>query len=208
MKFDILNRWTGAVIFTAEIDCSEDERQSVKLGLAVKVADKSGADLTDADLTPIRDDLWAVLSATPAEAEAVAIALRQGEIDGSLYEGNCACLIGTIAKTRGCSPLSLGALQPNSRRPIERFFLSINQGDTPDKSQPAALALRWTEEWLANMRAAFSMKGPLLMSLERLHDLSVLERETASLEENIKANQSRLDYLRSQQNKYLSGELE
>ena len=39
MKFDIKNR----VQFTADIDCSEDESYSVKLGLAVLAAVKAGA---------------------------------------------------------------------------------------------------------------------------------------------------------------------
>ena len=50
MKFDILNRFTGAVQFTAEIDCKEDESTSIKIGLAVKWAVKTSADLRSADL--------------------------------------------------------------------------------------------------------------------------------------------------------------
>ena len=50
MKFDILNRITGAVQFSAEIDCLADALPSVKLGLAVKVAFKRGADLSSAYL--------------------------------------------------------------------------------------------------------------------------------------------------------------
>ena len=33
--------------------------------------------------------------------------------------------------------------------PAERFFLAIRKGDTPDNSQPCAIALGWCEEWLA-----------------------------------------------------------
>ena len=51
MRFDILNRWSGAVQFSAEIECDEDQTTSVKLGLAVKVALKSGANLSEADLS-------------------------------------------------------------------------------------------------------------------------------------------------------------
>ena len=50
MKYDILNRWSGEVIFTAEIDCSDDTLPSIKLGLAVKVAVKARANLTRANL--------------------------------------------------------------------------------------------------------------------------------------------------------------
>ena len=51
MKFDILNKFTGKVIFTADIDeCAEDELPSIQLGLAVKCAVESHADLHSADL--------------------------------------------------------------------------------------------------------------------------------------------------------------
>jgi len=51
MKFDILNRFTGAVQFSCEIECSADALPSVKLGLAVKVAIKERADLSRANLS-------------------------------------------------------------------------------------------------------------------------------------------------------------
>ena len=51
MKFDILNRFTGAVQFTAEIDCNKDESISIKIGLAVKWAVKNKADLRFANLS-------------------------------------------------------------------------------------------------------------------------------------------------------------
>jgi hypothetical protein len=55
-KFEIRNRWSGDVQFTAEITCSPDALPSVKLGLAVRWARKNGAvlrgaDLSDADLS-------------------------------------------------------------------------------------------------------------------------------------------------------------
>ena len=50
MQFDIRNRYTGAVQFTAEIDCAEDAPASVKIGLAVIWAARTGADLRGADL--------------------------------------------------------------------------------------------------------------------------------------------------------------
>ena len=51
MLFDVLNRWTGKVQFTAEIDCAEDAPRAIKLGLAVRWARKSGADLIGAVLS-------------------------------------------------------------------------------------------------------------------------------------------------------------
>ena len=50
IKFDVTNRWTGAVQFTATIECADDAPLSIKLGLAVKWAFGSDADLRDANL--------------------------------------------------------------------------------------------------------------------------------------------------------------
>lgn len=51
MKLDITNRFTGAVQFTAEIECADGASASIKVGLAVKWALKNGADLRGADLS-------------------------------------------------------------------------------------------------------------------------------------------------------------
>jgi hypothetical protein len=51
MLFNVLNRWTGKVQFTAKIDCSEGAPRSIKLGLAVRWALKSGVVLSCADLS-------------------------------------------------------------------------------------------------------------------------------------------------------------
>ena len=51
IKFDIMNRFSGDVQFTAEIDCLEDASRSYKIGLAVKWAIKSRANLSGADLS-------------------------------------------------------------------------------------------------------------------------------------------------------------
>tara|TARA_R110000868_G_scaffold307638_3_gene569311 strand:+ start:200 stop:571 length:372 start_codon:yes stop_codon:yes gene_type:complete len=50
MKYDIKNRFTDKVQFTAEIDCREDALEAVKVGMAVRWAVKTGADLRGADL--------------------------------------------------------------------------------------------------------------------------------------------------------------
>ena len=50
MKFAVENCRSGEVQFTAEIECDEAEATSVKLGLAVKWALESGANMRDANL--------------------------------------------------------------------------------------------------------------------------------------------------------------
>ena len=50
IKFDILNRFTGKVQFTAEMDCDEGASRSIKVGLAVRWALKNDANLGGANL--------------------------------------------------------------------------------------------------------------------------------------------------------------
>ena len=50
MKFEIRNRWSGEVQFTADIECDETAALSVKIGLAAKWGVKNKADLYGADL--------------------------------------------------------------------------------------------------------------------------------------------------------------
>lgn len=50
INVEIRNRWTGNVQFTASIECAEDAPLGAKIGLAVKWARASDADLRDADL--------------------------------------------------------------------------------------------------------------------------------------------------------------
>ena len=50
MKYEIKNRFTGNVQFTADIDCAEDAPTSIKLGLAVRWGIKNKSDLAYANL--------------------------------------------------------------------------------------------------------------------------------------------------------------
>jgi hypothetical protein len=96
-----------------------------------------------------------VLSSAPHEAAAVLAALRAGAVDGSTYSGECACLVGTIAKAHGCNYDALPVLQPDARRPAEQWFMGIKPGDTPETNDRAKHAAMWIEDWLARMRDAF-----------------------------------------------------
>jgi uncharacterized protein YjbI with pentapeptide repeats len=49
--YNIIDRFTGAVLFSAEIECAPDALPRVKLGLAIKFAVKSRADLSGANLS-------------------------------------------------------------------------------------------------------------------------------------------------------------
>ena len=89
MQFDIRNRYTGAVQFTAEIDCAEDAPASVKTGSAVIWAAMTGANLRRADLSGA-DLSGANLSGAylrgakdiPAFANAQTVIVPEGQIVG------------------------------------------------------------------------------------------------------------------------------
>ena len=87
-----------------------------------------------------------------AEVAALKAALIAGKVDGNVYEGACACLIGTIANARHCEYESLidvnPELRPNPNRPAERWFLAILPGMRI--SHPiVSVTLAWIDEWTA-----------------------------------------------------------
>ena len=160
--YKIISRWTGTTLYEGEAETLRDlvataVRSDANLrGADLRGANLRDANLRDANLVSIRDDVWSVLSAAPAEVPVLLAKLKAGEVDGSVYEGACACLLGTIANARGCNYHDLEpVLIANSSRPAEVFFAAIRPGDTPDKSQPAKIASEWIEDWLTRMRAAF-----------------------------------------------------
>ncbi|MFB9772039.1 pentapeptide repeat-containing protein [Sphingomonas yabuuchiae] len=119
----------------------------------------SGADLPEEALRPFKADLFLTLStlaAGPLEAQHLVAKLRAGQVDGSTYGNSgteCACLVGTIAQPRGVSG---EALDHNSDRPAERWFMMITPGDAAgaqvdgketDGGYAARKALEWTLDW-------------------------------------------------------------
>ena len=162
MTITITKRWSPTVVFTSET--AKTKGEAIKEALAQKInlsgSNLSGSDLSGSDLQPIRDDIWAVLSSAPAEVEGLRLALIEGRVNGSTYTGECACLVGTIANVRGCGIEKLPLLRQNSRRPAERFFLGIAKGDTPSNNPVSKMVLEWVDQWLENMKSAFSVVRP------------------------------------------------
>ena len=160
MKFEIKNRWSGELIFSVE---AENWRFAVEAAIKAKAnlsganlsganlskVNLSGADLSGANLSVIKNDFWAVLLHARNEVIALRKSLIEGNVDGSTYEGSCACLVGTIAKAKGCKYDSIPDLTPQSSRPAERFFLAIRQGDTHENNQCSKLAVEWIDEWVS-----------------------------------------------------------
>ena len=113
-------------------------------------------------MSDIKDDLSKVLDAAPDEVEGLRAALVEGRINGSTYEGECACLVGTIANVRKCHFKKLGNLKPDSNRPSERWFLMFRPtpGHKPDHHEGARITLGWIDEWLAKRKeTANAVKG-------------------------------------------------
>jgi hypothetical protein len=107
-----------------------------------------GANLDGASLDDIKADFYDVLSSAVNEVPGLLSALREGKIDGTTYEGDCACLVGTVAKIRKCNYRQLDGLKPDSYRPAERWFTGIRPGHTPANSSVAKITEQWIEEWL------------------------------------------------------------
>ena len=144
--------FTGAILTRADLS-GADLSGANFTGADLTRANLSGANLYQANLyqanlNPIKHDLWAILNYHPHEVAGVQAALREGRTDGALYEGECACLIGTIANIRRCSYKSL-LVAPDSDRPAERWFFAITRGDTPETSPIAKITDEWITEWLA-----------------------------------------------------------
>ena len=160
MKHTIKHRFTGATLFEIEADSLlEAVRWAIKSAQNLSRADLYGADLSDEQLLFFRDDIWAVMSGAALEAEGLRQAIADGKINGSVYEGECACLVGTIAKVAGKHYQDLPLIKPNTSRPAEQFFMFIREGDKPDTSRWSKLALEWVDQWIANMKLAFGKAG-------------------------------------------------
>jgi Pentapeptide repeats (8 copies) len=125
-------------------------------GANLRSADLSGADLSGANLEPIRVDFFDVLlrASTNGEVLGLIAALKEGRVDGSTYEGECCCLVGTIANVKHCRYNAIPNLTPSSSRPAEIFFMAISKGDTPKTNNASAIALAWAEEFQSLMAIA------------------------------------------------------
>jgi hypothetical protein len=129
-------------------------------------ANLSGADLSGANLSEIRDDVWKVLDAAPHEVTGLLFAVREGRINGSVYNGECACLVGTIAALRTCSVHDLPReIRPDACRLAERWFLGIKPGDAPEHHPVSRITAEWIEAWMT----AHAVPVPRQVSHQQAH---------------------------------------
>jgi len=124
-----------------------DLRGAYLSGAYLRGADLSSANLSGADLMPIKADFFEILLHAIGEVGGLKKKLIEGKVDGSVYEGECCCLVGTIANERACNYNQLVGIIPDGSRPAERFFAGISIGATPENNQAAKVALDWIEEF-------------------------------------------------------------
>jgi hypothetical protein len=101
--------------------------------------------IAEEEFEAARADFFKVLNKNPNEVSGLRDALIAGEIDGVYYEGDCACLIGIIAKIK---KVYYPDLMPDSRRPAERWLLAIKEGNTPENNQVSEITVSWIDQWL------------------------------------------------------------
>ena len=89
---------------------------------------------------------------TNGEVQFLRQAIVEGRIDGTAYEGDCACLVGTLANARGKDYFDLCfdvGYRKSGYNPAEIWFWHIKEGDTPENNSFAKTALEWCDEMLA-----------------------------------------------------------
>ena len=112
-------------------------------------ADLNYAKLSGANLSGAKEDFLREVLKMPGELEFLRDAIRNGKINGSVYDGECACLAGTLSKATGKSwsifkddsPIEIDASST-----LARFFMGIAEGDTPETNPISAIALEWTNK--------------------------------------------------------------
>ena len=86
-QYDITNRWSGAVIVTAEIDCDEAASRPEKVGLAVKWVARARANLADADFAGANLADADLAGANLADADLARADLRDADLAGANLAG-------------------------------------------------------------------------------------------------------------------------
>ena len=139
------------------------------IGADLSDADLIGANLSDvnlsgADLRGVKDipqsyintcsrDMLYIFHTLKTELPQLREKLVKGEINGSQYEGSCACLIGSLANIKNTNPKDFcKSLLPyynmGLHNPGEQWFYQIHSGDTPKNNFFAKHAVKLIDEVL------------------------------------------------------------
>ena len=154
-KVKILNWVTGSVLYESETATTlKDAVNEANLREAdLHGADLYGANLHGADLEKLPQDyinqcsrdMLFIFEHLKSELPGLRKALIEGRVDGTQYEGECACLIGTLGNLDGGVDKVCEAIpfyEKGIHNPGEAWFLNIHKGDTPEDNQFAAHALK------------------------------------------------------------------
>ena len=153
-----------------EADLSEADLSGANLsgaylrGADLREAYLRGADLREADLREVpftnlpknwiddcSKDILYVMNYLKNEVPHLKKKLLAGEVDGSQYDGDCACLVGSLANAEDknesetevrqfCSVIPFYEL--GTHNPGEQFYLNIKKGDTPKTNELSKHAVK------------------------------------------------------------------
>jgi len=107
-----------------------------------------GADLAKLPTTYINScsrDMLFIFQCLKSELPGLRKALVEGRVDGTQYEGDCACLIGTLGNLDGGVKKVCEAIpyyDKGTHNPGEAWFLNIHKGDTAKNNQFSAHAVK------------------------------------------------------------------
>lgn len=119
-------------------------------GADLERANFEGSNLEDANLEEIKEDILREVSKLKTEVPNLIKHLKEGKVDGSLYEGDCACLAGTLANSLECHYRELpNGYVINSDSLRERWFLGIKRGDTVENNPISRLTVKWLTDHFA-----------------------------------------------------------
>ncbi len=130
-----------------------DLRDAYLYGANLYGANLRDANLRDANLEKLpisyinqcsRDILF-ILMHLKKEVPALRKALVEGKVDGTVYSGDCACLVGTLGNADGgvdkvCETIPF--YDKGTHNMGEMFFLNIHKGDTPENNSFAKHAVK------------------------------------------------------------------
>jgi hypothetical protein len=134
----------GADLYGANL-YGADLRGANLRGANLYGADLYGADLRGIDFKNLPEqfinlcsrDMLFIFEHLKEELPFLREKLVKGEVDGSQYEGECACLIGSLGKSKGSIDKVCKAIpyyDKGLHNPGEQWFLNIREGDTPENN--------------------------------------------------------------------------
>ena len=165
MQFEIRNLFTGAVKFTAEIDCDSGASSAVKIGLAVKWAVKTGADLRGAYLRGA-DLRGAYLhDADMRGADLRDADLRDADMRDAYLRG---------ADLRGAYLRGADLIHCGSRSDGYEFFAHVRNGDLWIKAGCRYFAVADAKAHWANTRAGTQLGDESLQLVANAERLAII----------------------------------